>query len=188
MRDNLHGSSSSHSPDDNKYYSPATFTVGRNHSSSMAKASQSLILPEIWSSGSIITHPTLNRLSLSQRWEAFRGDGVGCGKPEFSVIIKSSCWLFSSKALAKVLVTQAEGEKNYRETCHYDYQIEGSLSNPSSFTIFSASRQIIAQVKPKEATSEIMLGDDVLGLVVQPGIDQIFVMGLAVIFIQLIST
>eukprot|EP00253_Pinus_taeda_P018563 PITA_18563 len=208
MRDNLHGSSSSHSPDDNKYYSPATFTVWKksllfngegftvfdssgnlvfrvdNYASNVERE---LFLMDAVGNVLLTLHRD-KRLSLSQRWEAFRGDGVGYGKPEFSVIIKSSCWLFSSKALAKVLVTQAEGEKNYRETCHYDYQIEGSLSNPSSFTIFSASRQIIAQVKPKEATSEIMLGDDVLGLVVQPGIDQIFVMGLAVIFIQLIST
>eukprot|EP00253_Pinus_taeda_P008968 PITA_08968 len=131
MRDNLHGGSSSHSPDDNKYRSPVTFTVWKksllfngegftvfdssgnlvfrvdNYASNVERE---LFLMDAVGNVLLTLHRD-KRLSLSQRWEAFRGDGVGCGKPEFSVIIKSSCWLFSSKALAKVLVTEAEGEK-----------------------------------------------------------------------------
>jgi hypothetical protein len=133
--------------------------------------------------------------------------------PAFSVI-KSASRLFSRKYSATVMLNTTR----IRKTKICDYQIEGSPYKPISFTVFGASREIVAQVcshlklietiifllggiiysyslfqslaqaTRKQATSEIMLGDDVLSLVVQPGIDQAFVMGLLIIFNQIFRT
>jgi len=134
--------------------------------------------------GNVLLTLVHKRLSFNGRWEAYRGDGYGRGiKPAFSVI-KSVSTLFSSKPSAKVVLNPTERQN----TKLYDYEIEGSLCKPSSsFTVFNASREIIAQATRKQATSKIMLGEDVLSLVVQPGIDQAFVMGLFIIFNQIIS-
>ena len=40
---------------------------------------------------------------------------------------------------------------------------------------------ILAQARGKQATTEIMMGEDVLSLVVQPGMDQTLAMGLLII-------
>lgn len=134
--------------------------------------------------GNILLTVRHKRLSFNNRWEAFRGDCYGSGiKPAFSVI-QSVSTLFWSKPSAKVVLNTTKR----RNTNLCDYEINGSGCKPSSsFTVFSASRKIIAQVTRKQATSEIMLGDDVLSLVVQPGIDQTFVMGLLIIFIRITS-
>lgn len=134
--------------------------------------------------GSVLLTIRRKRLSFNGRWEAFRGDCYGCGiKPAFSVK-KSVSTLFSSKPSAKVVLNPAKK----RNTNICDYEIEGSLCKPSySFTVFGASRDIIAQATRKQAASGIMLGDDVLSLVVQPGIDQTFVMGLIMMFSLIIS-
>jgi len=134
--------------------------------------------------GNILLTIRHKRLSFNDRWDAFKGDCSGCGvKPAFSVI-KSVSTLFSSKPSAKVLLNPKRRQKT--KLC--DYEIEGSVYKPSTlFTVFGASREIIAQATRKQATSEIMLGDDVLSLVVQPGIDQTFVMALLIIFNQIIS-
>jgi len=134
--------------------------------------------------GKILLTIRHKRLSVKDRWEAFRGDCCGYGiKPAFSVV-KSVSILFSSKPSAKVVLNPAKKQKT--KLC--DYEIEGSFCKPSSlFTVFGASRQIIAQAARKQATSGIMLGDDVLNLVVQPGVDQTFVMGLLIIFCQINS-
>lgn len=134
--------------------------------------------------GNVLLTLLHKRLSFNDRWEAYRGDDYGYGiTPVFSVI-KSVMTLFSNKASAKVVLNPTKR----RNTKLCDYEIEGSLYNPSSsFRVFGASREIIAQAKRKVAAPEIMLGEDVLSLVVQPGIDQAFVMGLLIIFNQILS-
>lgn len=134
--------------------------------------------------GNVLLTLLHKRLSFNDRWEAYRGDRYGCGiKPVFSVL-KSALTLFSSKPSAKVVLNPTKR----RNTNLCDYEIEGSLCNPSSsFTVFGSSRQIIAQAKRKVAKPDIMLGEDVLSLVVQPGIDQAFVMGLLIVFNQIFS-
>lgn len=135
--------------------------------------------------GNVLLTLLHKRLSLNNRWEAYRGDRYGSEiEPAFSVI-KSVSTLFSrSKQSAKVVLNPAKRQN--MKLC--DYEIDGSLCNRVfSFTVFGPSREIIAQAKRKVATPEIMLGNDVLSLVVQPGIDQAFVMGLLIIFNQIIS-
>lgn len=134
--------------------------------------------------GNVLLTIRHKRLSFNDRWDAFRGDCYGCGiKPAFSVI-QSVSTILSGKPSAKVVLNPRKG----RKTSISDYEIEGSRYKPSSsFTVFGASREIIAQVTRKQATPGIMLGDDVLSLVVQPGIDKTLVMGLLIIFIRITS-
>ncbi|GLJ50759.1 hypothetical protein SUGI_1081170 [Cryptomeria japonica] len=112
--------------------------------------------------------------SVGKRWEAFRGDPMESEKPAFSLIKSLG---FSNKITANVFTNGS------RKTKVCDYQMEGSCK--SSCTIFSASGEIIAQVKRKEAKSDLMLGNDILNLVVEAGVDQAFVMGLLIIFYQI---
>lgn len=128
--------------------------------------------------GNILLSMRYKRLSCSQRWDAFRGDGhAGCGKPAFSVI-RSALALFSRKPFARVVLNPIKGHNT--KLC--DYQMKGSLCEAtSSFTVIGGSGEIVAQATRKQATTEIMLGEDVLSLVVQPGMDQTLVMGLLII-------
>ncbi|GLJ37053.1 hypothetical protein SUGI_0750780 [Cryptomeria japonica] len=70
------------------------------------------------------------------------------------------------------------------EKKHPDYQIEGSFANRSC-TVYNSSRNIVAEMKRKQVSSEITLGGDVFTVIVQPGYDQTFVMGLVVILDQI---
>lgn len=119
------------------------------------------------------------RLSFKDTWEAFRGDGHGSGiKPVFSVI-KTAWRLISRKPSAIVVLNPLKGQK--KKLWHY--RIEGSFCKlRSSFTVFSASGAIVAQATRKQATSKIMLGEDVLSFLVQPGIDQTLALTLFIIF------
>ncbi|GLJ10817.1 hypothetical protein SUGI_0135690 [Cryptomeria japonica] len=125
--------------------------------------------------GNVLITLLRKRWNLHRRWDGFRGDTVQREKPIFTVT-KSS--FFSNKIRANVFLDFA------RQIKRCDYQMEG-WSCKSSCTIFSASRDIIAQFKQKEAKSDLMLGNDVFTLLVQPQVDQAFIMGLIVIFYQI---
>ncbi|GLJ50754.1 hypothetical protein SUGI_1081110 [Cryptomeria japonica] len=112
--------------------------------------------------------------SVGKRWEAFKGDPMESEKPTFSLIKSLG---FSNKITANIF---ANGS---RKTKLGDYQIKGLRR--ASCTIFNDSGEIIAQVKRKEAKSDLMLGNDILNLVVEAGVDQAFVMGLLIIFNQI---
>ncbi|XP_057827958.2 protein LURP-one-related 5-like [Cryptomeria japonica] len=113
--------------------------------------------------------------SLRKRWEALRGDPVRSEKPKFSVTKSLD---FSNKTTANVFV---DGSKQIKY-CHY--QMEGSLCK-ASCTILNKAGEIIAQIKRKEAKCDIMLGNDVLSLFIEAGVDQAFVMGLLIMFNQI---
>eukprot|EP01018_Ginkgo_biloba_P004649 Gb_03358 [translate_table: standard] len=114
------------------------------------------------------------RLSLQDRWEGFVGSTK---KPIFSV--RRSTLPIPTKAVTYVFMTSTKCGK------HSDYHIEGSYCKRSC-TVYNSSRSIVAEVKRKNATSDVMLGDDVFSLVVQPGFDQAFIMGLIVILDHMI--
>eukprot|EP01018_Ginkgo_biloba_P004634 Gb_02523 [translate_table: standard] len=119
------------------------------------------------------------RLSIQNEWQGFLGDKLNGQKPMFSLRRPST--LLPTKVLAEVFIGSAKQKKQS------DYHIEGSYSK-RSFTIYSNSRSIVAEVRRKQATSEIMLGADVFNLVVQPGYDQAFIMGLIITLDQIISS
>eukprot|EP01018_Ginkgo_biloba_P004651 Gb_03356 [translate_table: standard] len=107
-------------------------------------------------------------LTLRDRWEGFRGDDFDPRKPMFSIRRSS---LLQTKAFAEVFL---KGER------HANYHIEGSFSKRSC-RIYGGTRCLVAEVKRKQATSGIMLGDDVFSLVVQPGFSLAFIVGLVVV-------
>ncbi|XP_057827956.2 protein LURP-one-related 5-like [Cryptomeria japonica] len=115
------------------------------------------------------------RWSFRKRWQAYRGDPVESDKPKFSLAKSLG---FSNKTTASVFVYVSKQIK------YCDYQIEGSLCK-SLCTILNKAGEIIAQIKQKEAKCDIMLGNDVLSLVIDAGVDQAFVMGLLIMFNQI---
>ncbi|XP_059068817.1 protein LURP-one-related 12-like [Cryptomeria japonica] len=125
--------------------------------------------------GQLLLTMRRKKWSFRKRWEAFRGDPVESDEPKFSL---KKYLGFSNKTRAKVFV---DGRRQIKQC---DYRMEGSLCK-ASCTIFSASGDIIAQIKRKEAKSDIMLGNDVLSLVVEAGVDQAFLMGLLIMFNQI---
>ncbi|GLJ37055.1 hypothetical protein SUGI_0750800 [Cryptomeria japonica] len=115
------------------------------------------------------------RLSMYSEWHAFLKDKSDGQKPLF--IVRRS-FLLPTKTLAQIYVGSVSEKK------HPDYQIEGSFANRSC-TVYNSSRNIVAEMKRKQVSSEITLGGDVFSMIVQPGYDQTFVMGLVVILDQI---
>ncbi|GLJ10554.1 hypothetical protein SUGI_0130470 [Cryptomeria japonica] len=126
--------------------------------------------------GNVLITMRRKTMSIQNRWEAFRGNPKECKEPIFTVTKSSP---FSNKTTAKVTVNN--NGQSYRGC---NFQIDGSLQK-ASCTISNANGDIVAQVKRKEARSDIMLGEDVISLVIQPRVDQAFIMGLLVIFNQM---
>ncbi|GLJ37056.1 hypothetical protein SUGI_0750810 [Cryptomeria japonica] len=114
------------------------------------------------------------RLSMYSEWHAFLKDKSDGQKPLF--IVRRS-FLLPTKTLAQIYVGSVSEKK------HPDYQIEGSFANRSC-TVYNSSRNIVAEMKRKQVSSEITLGGDVFSVIVQPGYDQTFVMGLVAILDQ----
>eukprot|EP01018_Ginkgo_biloba_P039553 Gb_09868 [translate_table: standard] len=109
--------------------------------------------------------------SLHSRWEGFLGDKLDGQKPLFTVRRSS---ILPTNASVEVFV-------NSNICCrNCDYQIEGSFAQRCC-TIYTASRRAVAEVKRKCAATGMMLGKDVFTLLVEPGIDRAFVMGLIVV-------
>eukprot|EP01018_Ginkgo_biloba_P039552 Gb_09869 [translate_table: standard] len=109
--------------------------------------------------------------SLHSRWEGFLGEKLYGQKPLFTVRRSS---ILSTNASVEVFMNSSYFCRN----C--DYQVEGSFAQRCC-TIHSASRRAVAEVKRKCATTGVMLGKDVFTLLVEPGIDRAFVMGLIVV-------
>ncbi|XP_008801112.2 protein LURP-one-related 11-like [Phoenix dactylifera] len=61
------------------------------------------------------------------------------------------------------------------------YKIDGLASKSSYKIVDISSGLIVAEVKRKQTTSGILLGDDVLTLMVEPNIDHSLIMGLVVV-------
>eukprot|EP01018_Ginkgo_biloba_P027831 Gb_27559 [translate_table: standard] len=113
------------------------------------------------------------RLCIYDRWEAFRGDMFDPREMLFSV--KKSSLISVKMRSAKVWLNSNE------QTTQWDYKIEGSLCRPSR-TIYSASGSIVAELKQKQTTSQVPIGDELYHVVVQPGMDQMLFMGFIVVF------
>ncbi|GLJ37051.1 hypothetical protein SUGI_0750740 [Cryptomeria japonica] len=114
------------------------------------------------------------RFSLHHEWEAFIGGKMDGQKPLF--VVKRR-FLLPTRVLAQIYV----GSINKKS--HPDYQIEGSYAK-TSCTVYNSSRNVVVEMRRKQVTSDITLGGDVFSVIVQPGYDQAFVMGLANILHQ----
>ncbi|GLJ35231.1 hypothetical protein SUGI_0708990 [Cryptomeria japonica] len=106
-------------------------------------------------------------LDFGKRWEAFRGDPVESNKSKFTLVEYSG---FSNKTTANVFVDEVEKLRSVFT------KWKGHCAQ------YSVPKE---QIKRKKAKSDIMLGNDVLNLVVEAGVDQTFVMGLLIMFNQI---
>lgn len=120
---------------------------------------------------------TLHRKAfrILHHWYGFHGETCHGQKPIFSVS-KSS--MFSKNELAEAFEGSSRGKK------HPDYKVLGNYSERHC-SIYNGLGTLVAEVKRKFATSEVMLSKDVFNVVVKAGIDQAFMMGVIVILHQM---
>lgn len=121
---------------------------------------------------------TLHRKVLNimyNTWNGFAGDKCDGQKPIFRI---RKSFIFNRNAVIEVFLSS-----NKRKG-QFDYKIEGCYMERYC-TFYSDDRTIIAEVKRKYATPEVLLSKDVYNVVVRAGIDQAFIMGLVVILHQM---
>lgn len=116
------------------------------------------------------------KLSLRNEWQGFLGEFQAAQKPLFAVRRRRTI-LFPSKrkTLAKVYLGSSDRSKLH---CEY-LRIEGCYAK-RSFTSLTTFGYVVAEVKPKQVKPDISLGGDVFNLIIRPGYDQAFVMGLII--------
>ncbi|KAL7222330.1 hypothetical protein ACSBR1_024101 [Camellia fascicularis] len=111
------------------------------------------------------------RLSLHQRWEGFVGERTDGQKPIFSV--KRSSIIGRSSLTVEVNDNPEE------------YHIEGSFAQRCC-TILDGKKQSVAEIKQKvDASTNVVLGKDVISLLVKPGFDGCFAVALVLVIDQI---
>jgi len=124
------------------------------------------------------------RLSLRTEWQGFLGEFQDAPKPLF-LARKAASLLIPTNNLAEVYMGSSSKSKQKQQS---DYHIEGCYAK-RSFTFLNCSGDVVAEVKPKQFRSDhIKLGGDVFNLVVRPGYDLAFVMGLIIILDQMMPS
>lgn len=112
------------------------------------------------------------RPSLHQRWEGFLGERTDGQKPIFSV--RRSSIIGRSSVTVELYGEHSE-----------EYQIEGSFGHRCC-TIFNAAKETVAEIKRKvDASTNVVLGKDVFSLILKPGFDAAFAMGLVLVLDQI---
>ncbi|KAH9314013.1 hypothetical protein KI387_022640 [Taxus chinensis] len=114
-------------------------------------------------------------LSVCNRWDGFCGEKCDGQKPIFSV---RKSLIFNKNEVAEVFVGSKAKKKRP------DYKVEGTYRERYC-RIYSGSNTIVAEVKRKFGTCNVMLSKDVFSVVVNAGSDQAFIMGLIVILDQM---
>uniref|UniRef100_A0A7C9DSQ7 Uncharacterized protein n=2 Tax=Opuntia streptacantha TaxID=393608 RepID=A0A7C9DSQ7_OPUST len=67
-----------------------------------------------------------------------------------------------------------------------EYQIEGSFSNRCCTVYDAMTREVVAEIRRKvDASANVVLGKDVFSLLVKPGFDAAFAMGLVLVLDQI---
>ncbi|KAK9690388.1 hypothetical protein RND81_09G124200 [Saponaria officinalis] len=113
------------------------------------------------------------RPSLHNRWEGYLGERTEGAKPIFSVKRSS----IIGRSGVTVEMYEHPGE---------EYQIEGSFAHRSCTIYDSTSREVMAEIRRKvDASANVVLGKDVFSLLVKPGFDAAFAMGLVLVLDQI---
>lgn len=116
----------------------------------------------------------MQKPSLHQRWEGFRGERTDGDKPMFSV--KRSSIIGRSRTTLTVEVYDNPG---------VEYLIEGCFPQRCC-KIYNSTRKLVAEIRRKvDPTTSVMLGKEVFMLCVQPGFDGSFAMGLVLVLDQI---
>ena len=73
----------------------------------------------------------------------------------------------------------------YGNTAGDEYQIEGSFAQRCC-TIFNGEKESVAEIKRKvDSSTNVVLGKDVFSLILKPGFDAAFAMGLVLVLDQI---
>ncbi|CAA7389187.1 unnamed protein product [Spirodela intermedia] len=114
------------------------------------------------------------KLCLGDHWLVYEGEETT--NPLFSA--KKHVQLLQHKALAQVTQRNAAGGRGG------SYDIEGSYSQRCC-AVYDENRQMMAEIKRKEAVKGVALGVDVFRLVVQPGFDPAVAMAMVILLEQM---
>lgn len=116
----------------------------------------------------------VQRPSLHQRWEGFKGERMDGDKPIFSV--KRASIIGRSRASMTVEMYDNPGE---------EYQIEGCFSQRCC-TVFNVTKEAVAEIRRKvDPTTSVVLGKEVFSLCVKAGFDAAFAMGFVLVLDQI---
>ncbi|GLJ13734.1 hypothetical protein SUGI_0219190 [Cryptomeria japonica] len=120
---------------------------------------------------------TLRRkgFAMCNHWWGFSGEKYDGQEPIFSV---KKPLIFSKSGDMEVFLGPNIKKKQA------DYTVQGSYKERYC-KIYNGTTTIVAEVKRKFATSDVMLSRDVFSVVVKMGVDQAFIMGLIVILHQI---
>ena len=115
----------------------------------------------------------MQKLRVFGRWEGYKCNGskVESQKPCFQV--RKHCRILGGGSSCEVTVRPNEAQS-------YHYRIQG-LAGKSTFKIVNSEGGVMAEVKQKQTSSGVVLGDDVLDLVVEPHVDHSLVMALVAV-------
>lgn len=113
------------------------------------------------------------RPSLHNRWEGYLGERNEGSKPIFSV--KRSSIIGRSGVTVEMYSNPGE-----------EYHIEGSFSNRCCTVYDAVTREVVAEIRRKvDASANVVLGKDVFSVLVKPGFDAAFAMGLVLVLDQI---
>ncbi|CAN1193764.1 Protein LURP-one-related 12 [Linum perenne] len=114
------------------------------------------------------------RPSLHQRWEGFLGERKEGQKAIFSVRRSS------------IIGRSGVSVQMYDDNTGEEYEIEGSYGSRSCTVIEAGRRAVVAEIRRKvDASTNVVLGKDVLLLAVKPGFDGAFAMGMVLVLDQI---
>ncbi|KAH9625037.1 hypothetical protein KSS87_020790 [Heliosperma pusillum] len=113
------------------------------------------------------------RPSLHNRWEGYIGERKEESKPIFSV--KRSSIIGRSEV--SVEVYDNEGE---------EYLIDGCFEDRSCTIYDATSREVMAEIRRKvDISSKVVMGKDAFSILIKPGFDSAFAMGLVLVLDQI---
>ncbi|XP_021754115.1 protein LURP-one-related 11-like [Chenopodium quinoa] len=125
--------------------------------------------------GKVLSTLIRKKLRLNEHWDGYKNDRVKNDKPWFRVNKISK--VFNKNGDGFSCQVTMEGDESQACSC---FRIQG-CTQKSEFKIIRGDGLVVAQVKRKQSTSGVMLGDDVLSLEVQPNMDNAFIISLVVV-------
>ncbi|KAI3847895.1 hypothetical protein MKX03_026134 [Papaver bracteatum] len=116
------------------------------------------------------------KLRLFGGWEGYRsGTTSSKGKPWFQVRKK-----LNTNMEVDVTILKKESDET-GANCYRMERLKGSSSKLACKIIDVQTGRVIAELKQKQSSGGVLLGDDVMSLVVEPNVDHSFIMGLIVV-------
>ncbi|KAI3891843.1 hypothetical protein MKW92_018238 [Papaver armeniacum] len=123
--------------------------------------------------GKVLSTILRKKLRLFGRWEGSKSGNVFNGKPWFQVR------KFLNHGLGMNVTLRSELEQTDLDSYRME-RLEG-CSKLSCKIVDVQTGRIVAELKQKQSSGGVVLGDDVMGLVVEPNVDHSFIMGLIVV-------